>query len=276
MPLRRTLVLLAVLLLSGCIKLEQTLTLHADGSGTLAVSYGVPPQLMDGHDRGKRRGPASAKDDAARGLLPLDVQSLRERLAAELPEGVEVVSVSGDRHEGWRYLFFTVAFDTLTTLRESPLLQEAVLSAWRDDDGNNNYELVQPSPARQNQAGILGDLLRGYVRDLERRPRGQAPALLSGLRVKHTVVVPTRIVDTNATVMDGNRAQWIFDMDRDPEALSKLERTDFRVVFSCDGIDLPALDAAAVSAAGVPRDDLQLRLAWQGADPDIECCQGAR
>jgi len=40
------LVLGALLALTGCIKVDQTLTLNADGTGTLALRYGMSEQTL--------------------------------------------------------------------------------------------------------------------------------------------------------------------------------------------------------------------------------------
>lgn len=272
MPLRGSLVLLATLLLAGCIKVDQTLTLHADGSGTLAIAYGLPQHSL-APDRGSRpRGPAGARIDAMQRLLPLDEQHLRDRLSIELPDDVELISVSSEQIDGWRYMFVTVAFDSLSALWSSPLLQDSALLTWRDESGKRNYELVLPGVALRDRNDLLGGILRNLGPD---HPLRNADGL-DGLRIKHTVVVPTRIVDSNATVIDGNRAQWVFDVENDPQALRKLEQARFRVVFACDGIDLPAVDAGLASTRRIDGEDLELRVALKRPDPNIEVGQTLR
>ena len=67
----------------------------------------------------------------------------------------------------------------------------------------------------------------------------QMSAMFAGLRIVTSVVVPTKIIDTNATEVEGDKASWVFDIDEDPAVLSKLDNTRMRVVFAGEGLSLP-------------------------------------
>jgi hypothetical protein len=55
------------------------------------------------------------------------------------------------------------------------------------------------------------------------------------------VIVPTEILETNATDVDGRSASWVFDIDEDPSVITKLDHLDMRVVFAADGASIDPL-----------------------------------
>jgi hypothetical protein len=66
-------------------------------------------------------------------------------------------------------------------------------------------------------------------------------AMFAGMHIANRVVVPSEIVETNATEVDGRTAAWVYDIDKDPSIMTQLENLDMRVVFSGNGVSIPEL-----------------------------------
>jgi hypothetical protein len=58
------------------------------------------------------------------------------------------------------------------------------------------------------------------------------------------VKTPGRILETNAQEKSERQAGWTFDLERDPEALQKVQEASLRIVFEGKGLDIPAFRSA--------------------------------
>lgn len=222
---------IVVLLLAtaGCIKLDQTLTLNQDGSGNLAIRYGMSEQTiaqleaMEQMSRSMGEGIDMEQDSP----FEFDEETLRREFEAEKPAGVELVSVRSEVVDGWKYVALEIAFEDVRALKKTKIFEGSQLSISRNDDGS--YTLLQKSAGEQDvDAG-------------DPRMQQQLAAMFAGLRIANAVIVPGDIIETNATSVDGRRAAWVFAIDEDPDVIAKLQQTDLRVVFSGDGVKLPGL-----------------------------------
>ncbi len=68
----------------------------------------------------------------------------------------------------------------------------------------------------------------------------QMAAMFAGMRIANQFVVPTEIIETNATEVDGRSAAWIYDIENDPAILTQLQDFNMRVVFSSEGASIAA------------------------------------
>jgi len=229
-----------VLMLAGCIKLDQTLTLNKDGSGTLDIRYGMAEQTIAQLEAMERMSQQDAKDsgtDVDEGSpFDFDEAEVREKFEQEKPEGVELVSVGSEVVDGWKYMKMRLSFTDLEALKRTDFFEDSDLSIHRDDDGN--YVLMQKTGA--DDTGI-GDAPGGEDAEdpMAAAMMEQMAAMFAGLRISTSVVAPSEILESNATSVDGNKATWVFDIDKDPTVLSKLNGMDLKMVFSGDGVDLP-------------------------------------
>jgi hypothetical protein len=224
------LVLCTVLALTGCIKVDQTLTLNADGSGTLALRYGMSEQTL-AQLKAMEQMAAQAQD----GLeveqetpFEFDPDQVRADFEADKPAGVELTALSSEVVDGWKFIDLTVSFDDIRALKRTELFQDSELGIERLNNGN--YRITQ----RGGDDEMAGD---GAGEQLMQ----QMTAMLAGFRIAQTVVVPGDILDTNATVVDGRRAAWVFDIAEDPNVLATLNATDLTLTFDGEGVKLPVI-----------------------------------
>jgi len=211
---------------AGCIKVDQTLTLDRDGSGSLDIRYGMSEQTiaqikaMEQMSRNAGEGIKVEQESP----FEFDEATVRKEFEADKPQGVELVSVSSELVDGWKYIDLKLSFDDLDALKKTEIFKNSKLRLKRDDEGN--YTLVQKSAGGS-------DVNAGDAPMQE-----QMAAMFAGLRIVNTVVVPGEIIKTNATSVDGQRASWVFDIEQDPNVLAKLETTDLTVTFSGQDLDL--------------------------------------
>lgn len=225
------LVLSAVLALTGCIKVDQTLTLNADGSGTLALRYGMSEQML-AQLKAMEQMAAQAED----GLeveqetpFELDPEQVRADFEADKPDGVELTALRSEVVDGWKYIDLTVTFEDIRALKRTELFEDSQLGIERLNNGN--FRITQRGGGDDEMSGdAAGQQLMQ-----------QMTAMLAGFRIAQTIVVPGDILDTNATVVDGRSAAWVFDIAEDPNVLRTLNDTDLVVTFAGDGVKLPPI-----------------------------------
>jgi hypothetical protein len=221
-------VLLAQLVLSGCVKVEQTLTLDADGSGELAMRYGISEQTLaqlKAMEQLGGEGGATGQDSP----FEFDPQVVRDEFEADRQPGVELVRVDSELVDGWKYIDLLVSFENIRVLKRTKLFKDSKLGIERLSTGN--YRLTQ---AAGNDDMSAED-------PSQRALMQQMAPMLEGLRIVQTIVAPSEIFQNNATQVDGRRASWVFDIAEDPAVIEKLGRTDLEMVISGEGIDLPTV-----------------------------------
>jgi hypothetical protein len=223
------LVLGALLALTGCIKVDQTLTLNADGTGTLALRYGMSEQTL-----AQLKAMEQMAAQAEEGLrveqetpFEFDPEQVRAEFEADKPDGVELTALSSEVVDGWKYIDLTVAFDDIRALKRTELFEDSELGIERLSNGH--YLITQRGGGDEEMPS-----------DMEGQALMQQMAtMLAGFRIVQTIVVPGDILDSNATAVDGRRASWVFDIAEDPNVLTKLNQTDLTLTFAGDGVKLP-------------------------------------
>ncbi|MEA3638563.1 MAG: hypothetical protein VBE63_01305 [Lamprobacter sp.] len=233
--LRWLCVVAIALAMTGCIKVDQTLTLHQDGSGTLDMRYGMSEQAIAQVEAMEKMGQAM-QEGGGEGLdmeadrpfdLDFDENKVREEFAAKGLEGVELVSATSETIDGWRYMEIKVSFEHLAALKQTDYFDGSELSLSKDAEGN--YVLTQRSTDHESS---------GEAEETDPQMLEQMAAMFAGMHIANRVVVPTEIVETNATEIDGRSAAWIYDIEQDPTILNQLQNFDMRVVFSSQGASI--------------------------------------
>lgn len=235
MTMRRwgwVLVLGAMLALAGCIKVDQTLTLNADGSGTLAMRYGMPEQAIAQLQAIQQMAAQGGEGLEVQQEAPFDFEpeQVRADFEASKPEGVELTALSSEVVDGWKYIDLTLAFDDIGALKRTEMFEKSNLSIEPTPDGN--YRITQ-------RGGGDTELPGGEAADAQLMQ--QMAAMLAGFRIAQTVVVPGDIIETNAPQVDGRRASWVFDIAQDPNVIQTIADTNLELVFDGDGVALPTL-----------------------------------
>lgn len=222
----RLVVLLIALGSAGCVKVEQTLTLKADGSGVLAIRYGMAEADL-AQVESLARSQLSEEGLAAEAAInpfEFDEAEVRKDFEDYKPLGVTLEQIRTEVVDGWKYLSMRIAFTSLTGLGQTEFLSDRQVTLKKLDEGR--YELLQGAPPGTEAA------------EMEVAPELMAE-MMKGFHAVLRVEVPGAIVESNADEQEPQRVAWIFDVDRDATALQRAQRLAMRVVFEAPGLVLP-------------------------------------
>lgn len=211
---------------AGCVRVEQTLTLNADGSGVLAIRYGMAEADLAQVESMARGQLAEEGLPAESAVNPFefDEAEVRKDFEAYREWGVTLEQMRTEVVEGWKYLSMRMAFTSLAGLGRTEFLSDRQITLKKVGEGR--FELVQGAPpgAEAAEMEVAPDLMA---------------EMMKGFRAELRVEVPGAIVESNADEQTPRRATWIFDVDRDAKALQRAQRLAMRVVFEAPGLALP-------------------------------------
>jgi hypothetical protein len=263
------LTLLLALFGVACVELEQTIQVRPDGSGMVLSDVLFSEKMV-----AEMAGDGGDWKAMWQEALPRMEES-GPAAAAALGEGVRFVSVEDVSRGSKPAARFTFAFDDVAELRPNPMAPIAgELGAGGAADEAGGDDSIRLSLERSGGNAVLSVMLfeEAELQDLADQAAG-APAaepdelasqmekamlemfqeMLDGFALRLSVEVLGRIVETNATFVDGARVT-LFDLDfgkllDDPQALARLG----------DGQEEPSLTDLRAAFAGIQgaRIDLQ-------------------
>jgi len=226
------LAILAAFAAAGCMKMEQEVTLKADGSADVHLVFGMKKEMFQGD-------PAKEAEFSEEGF--------RKRFEEEDRAGVELKSVEVEEKDGWKYADIEMSCKdlaiALTTAAGDAGPKAKSFSLTKNDEGNYVLEI------KDENAGKIGG--GDMPPEQKKKMQEMMKAQMAGLRIAITYKLPGDIVETNAHTKGKREASWVFDADKDPDFFEKLEaagKEPIRVVFEGKGLELneikPADDAA--------------------------------
>ena len=231
----------ALTLAAGCIKLNESLTLKEDGSGSLDVTYSIAEQTITQlKAMNKLRdqlaivsgdpSDVAAKDDLSALFMDPVEDSMRKRLKGYEKFGITAPTVRVESRNAGRYVTLKLLFDNLANAAKADFFQEHGFFLSKNAKGN--YLLNRPAEAPDGSTSM--DFSDPESVKL-------LTPLLGGFKVVIKVNTPTKILDSNATEKAARSATWSFDFDKDPKAVLALQRQAFTVLFDGTGASLPAV-----------------------------------
>lgn len=222
-------------LLSGCLKLQQTLTINADASGLYSLSYSISEDaIVQARAVSKlsglavMQGSGQTEDRFTRMFLNPDEATLRREFKTYERYGVTIDSLKVQTKGGWRQVALRLAFKDIAQLQKADFFRDYGFSLVKNAGGN--YVFVREAASRTRKASDL-PLPPETIRLL-------AP-ILAGLSLDFNVSVPGRIVTTSAHRQTQNTATWSYRFDKDPNAFVAVQRQQFNVLFEGKGLTLP-------------------------------------
>ncbi|MBN1676415.1 MAG: hypothetical protein JXR37_35550 [Kiritimatiellae bacterium] len=225
----RCLCVVSALLAGGCLKIDHDLTLRADGSGELRLSYGMAQERLDSLAVMRvldRLTPAPAAGEEAEAWPPVlqvfhdTEEQIRAQFEAREAPGVVVEEITRRTRDTWQYVVVKLRFSDVRELNALPCLAGNGIALQRN--GNGDWALTFAYGGARVELPEDGS---------DPDPRKLAMALIAGFRLETRITVPGRIVETDAGKTNGQTAVWIFDHDADFAALKDLPTRTFRLVF---------------------------------------------
>jgi len=225
--------LLAVIAVCGCIKATEVVTLNKDGSGSVTFTYGMKEeniQQLKAMSEMNQEGEGEMSMDAD--AFEFDEQKVRDQFKELEDEGITLKDVSSKTEDGWQYM--TVAFDfkNFDSLENADTPLEG-FSLSKDAAGNYVFTSGGGGEAPE-------------MTDEEKQQAQMMAAMFAGMKIDIRINTPGKVIETNAPIKGADYAQWVYDIDADPMALTRMETEGMRLVFSGQGVDIPTFSAADV------------------------------
>ncbi|MBW7908381.1 MAG: hypothetical protein H3C50_05590 [Kiritimatiellae bacterium] len=213
---------LVLLLASSCVQVEQTLSLDATGGGKLVFGYTMTKEAFaEIEARVKAEAEASGED----ATLPFsfDKAKIQEEFKEYAPLGIALEDVRAWDDDRNKHVRLEIRFASLAGVMKTEFFSDRTVELKKIDEGV--YEL--------RQRGAAGaESIPPETMDMMR-------SLLAGFRATLTFELPGAVVASNAGKTEDRRAEWVFDVDADTQALIRAQSEDLWVRFSAEGLELP-------------------------------------
>ncbi len=220
----------AIVALSGCVKMEQDITLNKDGSGNVKFMYAMSEQMISQMEMMAQMGAEEdmeVDDDA----MEFDEAKVRKSFEELKDQGITLNSVRSESRGGWKYMHVDFDFQDVAKLGETESMGESPITISRTEDGNY---LITSTMGGEDIG--LGD------EEMDPAQMEMMMPMLSGMRIAVKINTPTDIISTTAPVKTARSAQWVFDADEDPESIMKMGQTRMEVIFDGRGVSIPEVN----------------------------------
>ncbi len=209
----------------GCVQVEQTLSLDASGGGTLVFGYSMTKEAFKDIEA---RVKAEMGDGDADVEMPFsfDREKIREDFKEYEPLGIVLEDVRAWDDDAKKHVRLEMRFTSLAGVMKTEFFSDRVIELKKLDDGSYEFR----------QRGANAEQVQPETLDVMR-------SVLAGFRAVLVLEVPGKVLASNADQTNGQRAEWVFDVDRDPGSLVRAQREDLWVRFSADGLTLPEYPA---------------------------------
>lgn len=245
LPPSAFLILAAGLLWSGvgCVKIDATVNLERDGSGTLRAIYGMPSHMI--RQAESTRQLVRSLDLAAGVTNPVlrdldipylqDETLLKAKFAAMARDGLQLESLKTREQGGWEYVDLVVKFNSLQSLFKQSFLSEFGVGLKHLDERSCKLTVTLPQGgiSRETTSVVLLESLN------------KVTSFFNGFRVVVRVVLPGEIRNSNSLVSDVRRATWEWDFDKDAQVLARLAQDKIIVVFDAADVRIKDFEKPA-------------------------------
>ncbi len=176
-----------VFFLSGCFEYEETITIHKDGSGEMAVHFFGPEDSdmeVDGFKLSKKE------------------REMREQIEKKFSApGVRVKSYESKIKGDAQHVYFTVAFDQVASLARVRWFDDQEIDAGRRDGRNFWERKLSDGDRHSDDESRFGEWLKEKI----------AEELEDHIKLRFAIETDGEIVDTNARDRMPRRAVWRFN-----------------------------------------------------------------
>lgn len=195
-----TLLACTAILFTGCFELEDTLTINADGSGSLSFRMKLGAQMVAMQEAGD-----GMKFDGK--ILTVEEQ-MRKAVAAI--KGARVVAYKLEKQKDSTTVTGKIEFDSIVEVYRSKKLSKQF--EWNFKRVGDQLEVEITKGIMTGGNGSLGTQFKF----------DSLKVMMMGLKVDRTVILPNKITGGNAGKKSGNRAHWSYEITQ------KTSEADFK------------------------------------------------
>jgi len=224
----------------GCIKLDQTLVIKDDASGTFEVTYTISEDAISQTRaalklREQMTEPGeSATEGVDERFIAVFLNPAEGGIRREIKKyaglGIALDKLEIKIRESSRYVHMKLSFKNLANVAKADFFRENGFSLSKNSDGN--YVLLREAgnkPENEPTSLLAPDAMKLLT------------PILAGFNVAVNVSVPGKILKTNAHKSAAYSATWNFNEDRDPNAFTTLQNQRFSITFDGRGLNLPQI-----------------------------------
>ncbi|MFH1038525.1 MAG: hypothetical protein V1789_07670 [PVC group bacterium] len=219
--------LIAAVALAGCIKMDQDITLNKDGSGSVKFMYGMSEQTINQmqtmSEMNKQEGDDQPEDDNP---FEFNEEKVKKEFAALKDKGITLKSVKTTTENGWKYMHVEFDFKDISQLNDADVMGDSPITIAKDAAGN--YVITSKMTGEEMGAG-----------DADAEQMKAMLPMLAGMRMALKVTTPGKIISTTAPIKTADSAQWVFDIDKDPDSVMNMSKTKMEIVFDGTGCTIP-------------------------------------
>lgn len=225
--------LVAVLALSGCIKMDQDITLNKDGSGNAKIMLAMSQQTIQQFEAMAAMSEQMAEGqegEAQEEDSPLDMfksEKVKKEFEELKDQGITLNSVNVEDKEGWKYVYIDFDFEDIGKLQSTDMFEDQPVTITRREDGN----YVITAKMSKSEMGAGGEQNKEQM-------KAMLP-MFKGLRIAMKFNTPGDIISTTAPIKEARSAQWVFDVDKDPDSFLEMDQTKMEIVFDGAGCTIP-------------------------------------
>lgn len=222
--------LLVIFGLCGCVKVDQEITLNKDGSGRVSMMYAMSEQSIQQMEAMAEMMAQQGGEGSQSDSLNFDQAKVEKEFEGLKDKGIKLKSVKSEVKDGWRYIYIVFNFQDISRLKDTSLFKDSEMTITKNADGN----YVISSVVSGQGMGPGGE---NKMEDIP----PQMMAMFQGMRIAMKFNTPGTIIETTAPIKGKKSAAWVFDVDKDPEALSKMSGKEMRIVFEGKGCAIPEI-----------------------------------
>lgn len=215
-------------IISGCIQAEPTLILKEDGTGTFDVEYSISEQAITQFKAmlKLRDALASASNKPLKPDDPLVMlfynpseKGFTDFFSKYANAGIKIEQIVINARNASKQVHIRLNFESLTKVAETDLFTNYRMSLQKTK--NDDYTLKRDG---------IKNIDTEKTTSLEEQK--MLTPLLSGFKVTARVNTPGTILRSNATKTSRFTAQWDFNYDRNPKAISDIHESLMEITFS--------------------------------------------
>lgn len=202
-----SLLAIVALVFTGCIQMEDTLTLNGDGSGTWKFKLTLGPQMVAMMSSGMNSDKDTMFDEK------------KFRAAVAKVKGARVVSYSSKETDGSLNIRGEIAFTSIVELYRSSAFEKQLNWEFKEVDGKLEATISKP--------------MMGGGENSPQMDFNALKALMLGMKIDRTLVLPNQVISANGKEKAGKQARWIFEFTRTTTEKQLAEMNEVRPLARC-------------------------------------------
>ena len=242
----RNVVMMACLAVAGmgCIKIDSTVIIARDGSGSCRTMYAMPTFLIKQMEATRQltRSLILAEGKSTNAPLPaldipmiFDETVLSNKLMRLDADGIKLENLRARDQGGWRYVDFTLKFSRLDSLVKQSFFKDCGFTFTHAADDTCKLVVTLPPVGVSSELPSLSN------------PEALAKLtpFLNGMRVVVRIDFPGDIRNSTSTMSDSRRGTWEWDFDKDIHVLERLTQEKIIAVFDGSLVRMKAFEKPA-------------------------------